>query len=929
MKLSNATFKLTPLALAFAGCMALTSGNVAANNIEGRITDSQNKVYFEGAQVKIAELNRTAVTARDGSFHFTDLPEGKYTLVINYIGSAEIKQSINVVNGKIIKKNFVIGGQHAGMDNIIVYGQRSGQAGAYNRQKTADNLLSVVSSDAIGQLPDQNAAEALQRLPGMFIQRDQGEGRFVGIRGIDPNLNNVSINGLNVPSPEAGIRSVAMDVIPSELISSLEVSKTVTPDMDASAIGGSIEVKSLSAFDRENESYSFTAQTSYNALVEENSPKFSGSYTNVYQLEGNTQLGVAGAVSWFQRKFGSDNMETDGGWGDIEVEDSQTGDDVEIFGAEEIEQRDYVIERERLGFALNFDLHTSATDKYYLRTLYSEFSDDEFRLRKEYKFEKGELVANNSTTSSAQFINAEMDRDTKDRYETQEILSLVLGGENQINHWLVEYNLGYSQSTEKEPNRIDADFAGEDLSIGYTAGEYPVLSQSAEAQDLSNFELDEIVYANNLSEDEEVSVKLDLTKDFVWNNHNAQFKFGGKYRSREKFNDVDTTIYDGGFGDINAQQFNNGAVEYNLGEFGSGLSESAIKKYFFANQANFDINQNETDIENKGNSYTSNEDIFAAYAMLTLDIDNWHIVTGLRYEKTNFETSGNKVGLVIDDVNDNETVNIDTWHVEKDYDYLLPSLNVKYTVNEQLITRFAFTQTIARPTFGDSAAFQLIETEITEDNNVTETERKAEVGNPELDPYESNNFDISVEYYPEQIGVISAGLFYKDIDNFIVQQEVQDNGQWDGFDEVVQFVNGGSASLTGVELAWNKTFDSGLLLGANGTFIDADEQLPNQADTVGNLMIGYENNKLSVRLSASYKSESFQFNDGDFAVEEDTHMQLDFGGKYYVNENIQVYFNAINLTDEAYYLYHGSRNYNYQYEEYGRSFELGMTFSSF
>ena len=929
MKLSNATFKLTPLALAFTGCMALTSGSVAANNIEGRITDSQNKVYFEGAQVKIAELNRTAITARDGSFHFSDLPEGEYTLVINYIGSAEMKEPINVINGNIIKKNFVIGGQHAGMDNIIVYGQRSGQAGAYNRQKTADNLLSVVSSDAIGQLPDQNAAEALQRLPGMFIQRDQGEGRFVGIRGIDPNLNNVSINGLNVPSPEAGIRSVAMDVIPSELISSLEVSKTVTPDMDASAIGGSIDVKSLSAFDRENESYSFTAQTSYNALVEEISPKFSGSYTNVYQLKGNSQLGVAGAVSWFQRKFGSDNMETDGGWGDIEVEDSLTGEDVEIFGAEEIEQRDYVIERERLGFALNFDLHTSVTDKYYLRTLYSEFSDDEFRLRKEYKFEKGELVVNNSTNTSAQFINAEMDRDTKDRYESQEILSLVLGGENQLNHWLVEYNLGYSQSTEKEPNRIDADFAGEDLSIAYTAGEYPILSQSAAAQDLSNFELDEIVYAHNLAEDEEVSVKLDFTKDFVWNNHNAQFKFGGKYRSREKFNNVETTIYDGGFDDINAQQFNNGAVDYNLGDFGSGLSESAIKHYFFANRASFEINQNESDIENKGNSYTSKEDIFATYAMLTLDIDNWHIVTGLRYEKTNFETSGNKVSLVIDDVNDNETVNIDTWHVEKDYHYLLPSLNVKYTVNEQLITRFAFTQTIARPTFGDSAAFQLIETEITEANNVTETERKAEVGNPELDPYESNNIDISVEYYPEQIGVISAGLFYKDIDNFIVQQEVQDNGQWDGFDEVVQFVNGGSASLTGLELAWNKTFDSGLLLGANGTFIDADEQLPNQADTVGNLMIGYENNYLSVRLSASYKSESFQFNDGDFAVEEDTHMQLDFGGKYYVNENIQVYFNAINLTDEAYYLYHGSRNYNYQYEEYGRSFELGMTFSSF
>lgn len=162
----------------------------------------------------------------------------------------------------------------------------------------------------------------------------------------------------------------------------------------------------------------------------------------------------------------------------------------------------------------------------------------------------------------------------------------------------------------------------------------------------------------------------------------------------------------------------------------------------------------------------------------------------------------------------------------------------------------------------------------------------------------------------------------------MVLAEVQNNGKWDGYEEVVQPINGGDASLTGLELAWTKNFDSGLFISANGTFVDTDDNLPNQADTLANLMLGYENNKFSVRLSTSYKSESFQFVDNDSSVYEDTHTQLDFTAKYYFSDTMQVYFNAVNLTDEPLYIYHGDRAYNYQYEEYGASFELGFTINS-
>lgn len=903
---------------------------VSANTLTGQVTSATQKSHFEGAKIVIKELGRTLISERDGRFSANNIPAGEYTLVIRYLGAKTVNRKVTIRTAEITDIQVQLDAQPGMMDDIIVVGQRAGQAGALNRQKNALAIKSIVSADGIGQLPDQNAAEALQRLPGLSIQRDQGEGRFVTIRGIDPNLNNVTINGANVPAPEAGVRSVAMDVIPSELVQSLEVSKTVTPDMDAAAVGGSIEVKSLSAFDREGQSYSATAQASHSEHVSETSPKVSFSFTDVYAINSNTEFGIATAVSWFEHQFGSDNIETDGGWMELELEELSSAEDVSFFGAEEIEQRHYEITRERLGAALNLDIHHKGFNKYYLRSLYSEFSDDEYRQRNEYKFDKGLVIGDQLSQDSAYFSAAEMDRDSKDRYEEQSILSLVLGGENLIRDWFVEYSVGYSKSDEHEPDRLDTNFAGEDLALGYTiAAQTPALAASENAMQLSQFALDEIVWENNLSEDESTSWRLDLSKDMLIWGYNTELKFGAKYADRDKFNRVNAKIYDGGFAQASAADFATANLNYSLGRFGQGLSRDGIRAFFNKHRGDLALNQLESDLETQAGSYQSEETITALYAMMTFDIDKLNVIAGVRYEETDYATSGSRVELIADEVNDVERVEISDWQVNDSYDHFMPNLTLRYFLNDNLLTRFAYTQTLARPSFEDAAAYQLIETESSEDNGEVVVERKAEVGNPALNPYESTNYDFSIEYYPGTIGVLSAGVFHKNIDNFIAQAEVQDNGSWDGYEEVIQSVNGGAAKLTGLELAYTKNFQNGLMISANGTFIDADDNLPNQSDSIANLMLGYENHHFSARLSATYKSKSYLFAENDQRVYQDQHLQLDYSMKYFYSDHTQVYFNAVNLSDEPMYLYQDSKRYNYQYETYGRTFELGITVTSF
>lgn len=891
--------RLSLLSLACAAALNLSTAYAQEDTgVIGQLTnEAQNRVYA-GAKIEIVELNKVTFSHRDGTFRFDGLPAGTYTLKVSYLGSPTVTQTIEITEGQAITPVVMIAEDTDSLEEVMVQGQRSGQASALNQQRVADNIKSIVSADAIGQFPDQNAAESLQRLPGLSIERDQGEGRFVGIRGIDPNLNSVTINGLNVPSPEAGVRSVALDVIPSELIQTLEVSKSVSADMDGDAIGGAIEVKSVSAFDRTGDTYSINARLSQNELRDELSPKASFSMTKLW----NDKFGVAAALSYFDRSFGSDNIESN-------------GDD-------EVEERQYTITRKRLGAAVNLDYRPDFNNQFYLRTLYSKFSDNEYR------------QANIFTLDGE---DSEIARESKDRYEAQSIFTVAAGGEHQRGEWEYSYQLGYAKSDEDEPDALYYVFKTDNASLSADLdSRIPLVSRDAAADDLSTYEVDEISFEDNYAKDTEYSAKFDVTKTFNNEGPLTLVKVGSKYRTRSKEVDSDISIYDGDFDDMDPSMFAAAQPDWGIGAFGPGLDRSAMRSYFNSNKAALELAELDSELESNGASYVNDEDIFAAYAMAQFDVDELRVVAGLRYEKTDFSTQGMRVELIEDEENDIEEVVNTDWSAQRDYDYLLPSINARYSFSDQLILRAAYSQTISRPRFEEAAAYQIIESKTEEDDGEFVTEREAEVGNPELLPYEANNFDLSLEYYPGNIGVLSAGLFYKKVDNFVIYADVAGTEGWEGYDEVVQPQNGESADLTGLELAWVKAFDNGLLLSANGTFSSSDAttlldgeryetSLPNQSDTVGNFTIGYENMNWSLRLTMTYKSENLEEIDGDMIRMEDDHQQVDFSGKYFINEDMNVYFNAININNEPYYHYFDSRNRNAQFEEYGRTFEIGFS----
>ncbi|AOS95827.1 catecholate siderophore receptor CirA [Microbulbifer aggregans] len=834
------------------------------------------------------------------------------------------------------------------METIEVTAQAANASSDIDRQRNSNKIVAVQTSDAIGELPDANVTEALQRMPGVFIARDQGEGRFVGVRGIDPNLNAATINGVSLPAPETDSRAVAMDVIPSDLLASLEVVKTLTPDMSADSIGGAIEIKSLNALGQSGQQFKLSVENSYSTLQEENSPKLAGTFTNVLELDGGRQLGVAIAASHQERKFGSENIETDGTW-----EEFTAADGSEAFGAAEIEQRDYTVNRERTGLAANFDLRLSETSQLFLHSLYSDFSDAEERQRNSWKLDEENDDPATITANSAVWEDAALDKSLKDRFEEQEILSLVVGGEHDLDLWGVEYALGYSHAEEAEPHRRDTAFVQEGLQLGYTsAGEKPTLAVGAgdldAAMNAALYELDEVVIEDNFTEDEEVSFRIDITREIQVAGNPSELKFGLHERRREKSGDLNAVIYDGLGGDYTLADFAMNNVDYGLGAFGPGINMGALNSFIDANLSSFEVDETDTALDS-ARDYAMNEDISALYVMNSIEMDRAQLVYGVRYELTDFSAEGNRVVESGEAVPGAEEVAEDVYvsgvSYARDYSNLFPSVNFKYDYTDNIVLRAAYTESLSRPSFGAlNPSPEAIEYD--------EGELEVEAGNPGLAPYEAQNLDFSAEYYADTLGMFSLGVFHKRIDNFIVTADVASTADYTQFvgslpvdeAEILRPINGDTATLTGAELAWTRGFDNGLLLRANATFADSEASLglgpdadrgdkvslPSQADMVGNFIIGYERDALSLRLATTFKGERLLEVDlGDAAGDryESEHMQVDLSAKYRFNNGLQLTFSGVNLTDEPFYV--ENAGYNGQYEEYGPTYVLGLTYSTF
>ena len=368
------------------------------------------------------------------------------------------------------------------------------------------------------------------------------------------------------------------------------------------------------------------------------------------------------------------------------------------------------------------------------------------------------------------------------------------------------------------------------------------------------------------------------------------------------------------------------------------LNAPTMREFVERNSDGFEINEDDTAEESAAGDYSITEDIFAIYGMARVDIDAWRFLGGIRIEATDFEAVGTRT--IFDEVDNDGSPVFEPVRADNDYTDVLPSINVRYEQNPQTIWRGSLTTSVVRPNFSFVAPTQLIEIE--EDDG--EIERKAELGNPDLDPLTATNFDIGVEFYPGGIGVVSAGFFYKDIQDFVVLADVADfNPDFSGFDEAIQPINGDDAEVFGIELGFVRKMDflqypwDGLLVSANYTYVDSEATLPGRVGTiplprtsenVGNFAIGYEQGPWSLRIALTYRDAYLdaieELDDPAFDRYADAHTQIDLSAKYRINPNFQVYFEAINVNDEPFFAYFGEPRFLSQYEEYGWTAQLGV-----
>lgn len=912
-----------PLGLGVSALALCVAAPAVAGELQGYVVDSSNTVALDAAQVRIVELNRTATAQADGSYIFGDVPAGTYTVTASYVGAPPVTQTVSVPAEGRAEANFLIGGA---ADQIIVIGQYANQASALSRQRAADGVVSVLTRDAIGQFPDQNAAESLRRLPGINILDDQGEGRFVSVRGLDPDLNATSLNGVRLPAPESDVRQVALDVISSDIIESITVKKSLTPDMDADTIGASVEIATTSAFDRKKDYYAVRAEGSYNDYAGQVTPKGSVDFST--RLGDN--FGVAGGVSYYKREFETDNVEADP-W-TIAPDGTAYSPVVEL--------RDYDVKRTRISGSLSFDWRASDTTTAYLRGSWSQFDDHEFRRRTTFDFGAFEddgpsSVSGDTVTFNGAENDITIERDLKDRFERQRIQSVVIGSDTDTGEWRFNWSASYARSSEREdwsldPVRFAADFDnGVAIAMDNSGRYYPtysITSGASEVSDPTNYTLNRVELTTlSDSVDEEWAFKGDLARTFAGTNGDFTIQAGAKARLRDKSYNFEMLRYKKSKNYTLADVL--GEQTYRLMDMGPVAGKGATADWFRANEADLKVDDYKSALDSAIDDYSVKEDIYAGYALGRWDSDTLRVIGGVRMEHTNNTLNGQ---TVLDD-GVSALPPVTPISFQRSYTDWLPSLTLRFNTDPNLIARAAVYKSLVRPKFSAMAPRF----------NVNEDD-EAEVGNPDLLPYRAWNGDFGLDYYFGKNAGLSFSAFYKSIDNYIVEARFDDfavNGVT--YKQVTIHQNGKSAEVAGFEASYSQAYTmlpaplDGLLTQLNYTYTysrgELDDgrtiQLPSNSRHTFNAVLGFDKGPIDLRVAGTYRSRYLD-EIGSSAEKDrwvDDHFQLDISLKYKLTDNIRLFADWVNVNNAKYYAYQTLENRQrlLQYEEYGPTVKVG------
>ena len=903
--------------LAAASHAAADPAEASLGVMRGRVVDTQNQV-LPGATVMIESLHTGAVSDVNGYYTLANLKPGTYTVKVSYVGYAPQTMTLTVSPDKTAVHDFVLT-DGIELQGIEVKGAFHGQSRAINQQKNNFNLTNVVSADQVGKFPDSNIGDALKRINGINVQYDQGEARFGQVRGTSPDLSSVSVNGNRLPSAEGDARNVQLDLIPADMIQTIEVNKVVTADMDGDAIGGAINLVTKNTPYRRI--FNVTAGTGYNWISDKMQLNLGATWGDRFF---NDKFGIMAAASYQNSPAGSDNTEFE-----YDLDD----DGNVVLSSAEIRQ--YYVTRERQSYSLSMDYDFNPTNKIYFNGIYNRRNDWENRYGLSYK----DLTEGpGGMTVESQLKMGDKDNRNA-RRELQQTMDFTLGGNHLLwDRLQTDWMASYSRATEDKPNERYFTLKQEGLTIDMAdAGGRQPYSLTPVSLLTGDWEVDELTNGDEAVEENEWKAKVDFELPLASGLFGNSLKFGAKYTHKHKTKNAEIFDYTDGYGDEWKDHLKTEIRDGFMAGDQYKPTDFVDKEYIGAfTQADLDAMGGEMDLEESSGNYDATEQVTAAYVRFTQDLGrNLTLMAGLRMEHTNLETSGTTLFF---DENGDGSLGSTGVHKHSYTDWL-PSLLLKWDVNDDFKVRASYTKTLARPKYSYLVANS---TYNTEDGEVEIT-----LGNPDLKPITSHNVDLSAEYYFKSVGLVSAALFYKRINDFTVNwTEDMPYGNY-AEAEVHQPLNAFDADLFGVELGFQRDF--GFIAPAlkcvgfygNYTYThsnivesyvsDKENQvLPGSPEHMANASLYFDKWGLNVRLSYNFTSA---FQDDEEYVEEtalrryyDKTNYLDLNASYTWGKDVKftVYAQANNLLNQPLRYYQGTKDRSMQVEYYGAKVNAGF-----
>ena len=907
------------VALGYAGI----ASTAYAGDVEGVISNASLERPISGVVVAIEGTGRTATTDEEGRFRINNLAGGNYVLRVVQPGYDIYQVEIVVPEEGVVRVDGAVTLTSLGEDQITVIGARASRLLALERKRSLSVIADVVSADSIGKLPDYNTAEALQRLPGISVETDQGEPRYVIVRGIDPNLNQVTIDGNIVGAPEAEGRRVALDTIPSDLVAAIEVIKAVTPDYDANAVGGSINIVTPTAFDRSAPFTTVTARGGFDGKSER--VGFGGSLTHGRRFGPDDTLGIVLAGSYSKRFFDSDNA---GPVGWALVGDGQSVPTAMRFF-------DYKIMRERIGAILNLDWRPNPDTRLYVRNIYNEFTDKEER--DQFDFDLGAGSESFPTPASVSFNNGRATREFRQNNQTQKLYNISPGGEFRFGQALLELNYTYARAQERTPIRDDIEFRssrGKTGTLDLSTSLPTFIDIDESLFDPAAFPLRRIRLRREDIVEDLHAVRADLTIEL--DQASASFiKLGGKFIDRTKDRDnrqtVQLPVGSTSFADTGTVLPEPPNFFKGLFKFGPTMDYLGVLDFFADNSARLRVDEAATAFNDVTLDYSLNEKIYAGYAMASIELGDLTAIGGLRVE----HTAGRYNAFSIRDTDGNgvlEISDVQPLSFDQTYTDVLPSIHLNYQPMPELIIRGAWTNTIGRPNYD-----AVVPTFEEEDGSGT-------AGNPDLEPFKSMGLDLSLEYYPDADSIISVAVFYKDIENPIFTRTIRDTS----FAGVPLFAlsqpqNADEGDLLGIEVNFVKRFTflpsplDGLGISANATFVDSsvtvpgreDENIPffRQSDWIAGGALFYEKGPFEARIAANYRDDYIVAIGPTAASDGYTkdRFVLDARVSYRIFDAVEVFASASNLTKAPRSVFQETERQSLSQEIYGVNADFGIS----